>query len=193
MLPLRRAGVGQMETDNGVVDRAALCSRRWADASTRSSSCASERRARQHAGVRRRCSDQIFVMGDNRDDFGRQPALAGRRRRRLRAGREPRSAASMRSSARWDPVVRHDPVWTWPAGLRFSRFFSRVNSRLQPSSRPSAERGCEPGSTCSHPPSTGIDRSRTSRCRASAETGRVRGRTRCTFSSPARPAWSAAS
>ena len=26
----------------------------------------------------------------------------------------------------WDPAVRHDPLWTWPAGLRFSRFFSRV-------------------------------------------------------------------
>jgi signal peptidase I len=26
----------------------------------------------------------------------------------------------------WDPVVRHDPLWTWPPGLRLSRFFSRV-------------------------------------------------------------------
>ena len=26
----------------------------------------------------------------------------------------------------WDPAVRHDPLWTWPAGLRLSRFFSRV-------------------------------------------------------------------
>jgi signal peptidase I len=27
----------------------------------------------------------------------------------------------------WDLGVAHNPIWTWPSGLRLSRFFSRVN------------------------------------------------------------------
>ena len=26
----------------------------------------------------------------------------------------------------WDLAVRHQPIWTWPAGLRLSRFFTTV-------------------------------------------------------------------
>ena len=68
---------------------------------------------------------QIFVMGDNRDDSAdsRVPPSAGG------AGFVPVENLVGRVDAilgSWDPVVRHDPLWTWPSGLRFARFFSRV-------------------------------------------------------------------
>jgi signal peptidase I len=68
---------------------------------------------------------QIFVMGDNRDDSAdsRVPPSSGG------VGFVPVENLVGRVDAilgSWDPVVRQDPVWTWPSGLRFSRFFSRV-------------------------------------------------------------------
>jgi signal peptidase I len=68
---------------------------------------------------------QIFVMGDNRDDSAdsRVPPSAGG------VGFVPVENLVGRVEVvlgSWDPVVRQDPVWTWPSGLRFSRFFSRV-------------------------------------------------------------------
>ena len=70
--------------------------------------------------------DQIFVMGDNRDDSvdSRVSPVAGG------VGLVPVENLVGRVDAilgSWDPIVRHDPVWIWPTGLRFSRFFSRVN------------------------------------------------------------------
>ena len=68
---------------------------------------------------------QIFMMGDNRDDSLDSrvaPAAGG-------VGLVPIENLVGRVDAilgSWDPVVRSDPVWTWPTGLRFSRFFSRV-------------------------------------------------------------------
>jgi signal peptidase I len=68
---------------------------------------------------------QIFVMGDNRDqsaDSRLSPSAGG-------VGFVPVENLVGRVEAlvgSWDPAVRHDPVWTWPSGLRLSRFFSRV-------------------------------------------------------------------
>jgi signal peptidase I len=68
---------------------------------------------------------QIFVMGDNRDDSAdsRVPPSEGG------VGFVPVENLVGRVDAilgSWDPVVRHDPLWTWPSGLQLSRFFSRV-------------------------------------------------------------------
>jgi signal peptidase I len=62
-------------------------------------------------------------MGDNRDNSldSRVSSLVGFVPVENLVGRVEGIIGS------WDPIVRHDPVWTWPAGLRLSRFFSRVN------------------------------------------------------------------
>jgi signal peptidase I len=124
MMPLRRAGVGQMETENGV-----LTAPRYIESLN----------GREHPIFKLQWEgeldntqefvvgpEQIFVMGDNRDDSADSriaPAAGG-------VGFVPVENLVGRVDAiigSWDPIVRHDPMWTWPSGLRFSRFFSRVN------------------------------------------------------------------
>ena len=56
-------------------------------------------------------------MGDNRDDSvdSRVSPVAGG------VGLVPVENLVGRVDAilgSWDPIVRHDPVWTWPSGLR---------------------------------------------------------------------------
>ena len=124
MMPLRRAGVGPMETENGVVTAPRFIE---------------TLNGREHAIFKLRWDgefddtqefvvgpDQIFVLGDNRDDSAdsRVPPMAGG------VGFVPVENLVGRVEGiigSWDPIVRHDPVWTWPSGLRLSRFFSRVN------------------------------------------------------------------
>jgi signal peptidase I len=124
MMPLRRAGVGQMETENGVVTAPryieTLSGR---DHPIFKLQWEGELDNTQEFVVG---ADQIFVMGDNRDDSADSriaPAAGG-------VGFVPVENLVGRVDAiigSWDPIVRHDPVWTWPSGLRLSRFFSRVN------------------------------------------------------------------
>jgi len=124
MAPLRRAGVGPMETENGVVTAP-----RFVETLD----------GREHPVFKLRWDgeldnteefvvgqDQIFVMGDNRDDSAdsRLAPMAGG------VGFVPVENLVGRVEGiigSWDPAVRHDPLWQWPSGLRFSRFFSRVN------------------------------------------------------------------
>jgi signal peptidase I len=124
MLPLRRDGIGEMETNSGV------------EAAPRYVETLG---GREHPIFKFRWDGelddtqeftvgpgQIFVMGDNRDDSADSriaPGAGG-------VGFVPVENLVGRVDAiigSWDPAVRHDPLWTWPAGLRFSRFFSRVN------------------------------------------------------------------
>lgn len=68
----------------------------------------------------------LFVMGDNRDNSAdsRVPLRAGG------VGMLPVDDLIGRVDgivASWDLGMKDQPVWTWPKGLRLSRFFSRVN------------------------------------------------------------------
>ena len=68
----------------------------------------------------------IFVMGDNRDksaDSRLAPQHGG-------VGLVPVDNLVGQVDfvlGSWDIGVKHDSVWTWPSGLRLSRFFSGVN------------------------------------------------------------------
>jgi signal peptidase I len=68
----------------------------------------------------------LFVMGDNRDNSAdsRVPLHAGG------VGLLPVANLVGRVDAivgSWDLTLQHKPVWTWPSGLRLSRFFTSVN------------------------------------------------------------------
>jgi len=125
MLPLRRDGVAVVEGEDGVRQIAP----RYVETLPN---------GREHAIFKFRndgdlddtevftvAPGQIFVMGDNRDDSvdSRVPARAGG------VGFVPVENLVGRVEAvlgSWDPEVRREPVWSWPSGLRLSRFFSRV-------------------------------------------------------------------
>jgi signal peptidase I len=67
----------------------------------------------------------LFVMGDNRDNSAdsRIAVEAGG------VGLLPTTDLVGRVDAlvgSWDLAMRHQPIWTWPAGLRLSRFFTTV-------------------------------------------------------------------
>ncbi len=67
----------------------------------------------------------VFVMGDNRDNSAdsRVPVRAGG------VGLLPVDNLVGRVDGivgSWDLATRHQPIWTWPSGLRLSRFFTAV-------------------------------------------------------------------
>ncbi len=68
----------------------------------------------------------LFVMGDNRDNSAdsRVPVREGG------VGLLPVQNLVGRVDAlvgSWDLAVSQQPVWTWPSGLRPSRFFTAVH------------------------------------------------------------------
>jgi signal peptidase I len=124
MLPLRRDGIGRIEDEDGT----RMSAPRYVETLPN---------GREHPIFKFRETEfddtqeftvgagQIFVMGDNRDDSldSRVSPIAGG------VGLVPVENLVGRVEAilgSWDMALRHDPVWTWPSGLRFSRFFARV-------------------------------------------------------------------
>jgi len=125
MLPLRRDGIGAIEADDGTLEPAP----RFVETLPG---------GREHPIFKYRPNGQLddtqefvvgdgqlFVMGDNRDDSldSRVPGTS------FGVGFVPVENLVGRVEVilgSWDAAVRHEPFWTWPAGLRLSRFFSVV-------------------------------------------------------------------
>jgi signal peptidase I len=126
MLPVRREGVGAVEMEDGGSELAAR--------EIETLPGGREHPIYKFDGVGGLDNTQVFevtpghvfVMGDNRDDsadsrLAPQDGGVGLVPVENLVGRVDVVLGS------WDLGVARDPVWTWPSGLRLSRFFSRVN------------------------------------------------------------------
>jgi signal peptidase I len=126
VLPLRRDGVGKADDEDGAAEAAPRYIETMPNGRTHAIFKLRQDGELDNTAEFRVGPGQIFAMGDNRDDSldSRVPATAGG------VGLVPVENLVGRVDAllgSWDPSVRHSPLWTWPTGLRLSRFFSRVN------------------------------------------------------------------
>ena len=126
MLPLRRDGAGTVEMEDGGSETAALEIETLPGGREHPIYKFDGIGQLDNTQVFEVTPDHIFVMGDNRDnsaDSRLAPEAGG-------VGLVPVENLVGRVDVvlgSWDLGVAHDPIWTWPSGLRLSRFFSWVN------------------------------------------------------------------
>jgi signal peptidase I len=126
MLPLRRDGVGAVEMEDGGSEVAARDIETLPGGREHPIFKFDGIGALDNTEVFEVTADHLFVMGDNRDDSADSrlsPRAGG-------VGLVPLENLIGRVDVvlgSWDLGLARDPIWTWPSGLRLSRFFSRVH------------------------------------------------------------------
>ena len=126
MLPVRRAGTGLVEMEDGGTEPAAREIETLPGGREHPIFKFAGGSELDNTEVFEVTPGHIFVMGDNRDnsaDSRLAPQAGG-------VGLVPVENLVGQVDfvlGSWDIGVKHDSVWTWPSGLRLSRFFSGVN------------------------------------------------------------------
>jgi signal peptidase I len=122
---LKRDGMGQVESDTGQTMPAARLIETLPGGVSHPIFKLSEHGALDDLDEMTVPPAHLFVMGDNRDNSAdsRVPLREGG------VGLLPAENLVGRVDSiigSWDLGMKHQPIWTWPQGLRLSRFFSAV-------------------------------------------------------------------
>jgi signal peptidase I len=126
MLPLRRDGNGRVEMEDGGSELAAREIETLPGGREHPIFKFEGTGELDNTEVFEVTAGHVFVMGDNRDDSADSrlsPQAGG-------VGLVPVENLVGRVDVvlgSWDLGVARNPIWTWPSGLRLSRFFSWVN------------------------------------------------------------------